>query len=121
MSIAFNITTDTRIVLYVSITDSGTIAIRNLNRTERNDRYLMSEDWYGNDLGAVGSALSRNIARCARLLTETQDAEGYDDDLLLENVREGIAALLLGSSHKDGSKYWRDLNGCIIESLELTD
>lgn len=117
MKIAFNITTDTDISLLVAITEDGGMMIKDNNRTGK-DSMLLSEDWHSSTLGAVGSSYSRAIARCARLVTENACTEGYDDDLLLETIREGIAALLIDSPHKDATKYWRNLNGCIIASID---
>jgi len=117
MKIAFNITTDTDISLYIRISEDGAILVKDYNRTGK-DATLLNEDWYSSTLGGVGSSYARAIARCARLVTENACTEGYDDDLLLETIREGIAALLIDSPHKDGVKYWRNLNGCIIASLD---
>lgn len=121
MKIVFNITTDTDLSLLVAITEDGGIMVKDTNRTGK-DSMLLSEDWYSSTLGGVGSSYARNIAKCVAILRDLDACEHpdtFDTDLLLENIREGIAALLIDSSHKDATKYWRNLRGSIIAALDV--
>lgn len=121
MKTAFHITTDTDLTLYVRISEDGAILVKDYARPAK-DTTLLDEDWNTSTLGAVGSSYARNIAKCVTVLRDIDACEHpdtFDHDLLLENIREGIAALLIDSSHKDATKYWRTLRGCIIASLEF--
>lgn len=117
------LTTDTDISLLVSIRRDGTMLVTDLSNPTVTATITFNES---DSTGCIGSALARSVARSvivARNLTCIEHEDEYDNELLVESVREGIAAILVGENCVPHSlvRVGRELSGCIISEMTMAD
>lgn len=111
--------TDTDISLLVSIRKDGTMLVTDLSNPTVTATITFNES---DSTGCVGSALARSVAIAAVVLRDLDccaHPDKYDPDLLVQSIREGIAAILVGENCVPHSlvRIGRDLSGCIISEM----
>jgi hypothetical protein len=93
-----DLTTDTNIRLLVSITRDGTMTVTDPNAPNAGVTVTFNDT---DSTGCIGAALARSVARAAvvaRDLGCNEHSDQFDNDLLTETVRDGIAAILKGET-----------------------
>jgi hypothetical protein len=118
-----DLTTDTNIRLLVSITKDGTMTVTDPTAPTVGVTITFNEP---NSTGCIGAALSRSIARAvfvARNLVAVEHPDEYDNDLLIELVRDGISAILKGETGipPHFMHIGQLLTGCIIAEMTMKD
>jgi hypothetical protein len=114
-----DLTTDTNIRLLVSITKDGTMTVTDPTAPTVGVTITFNEP---NSTGCIGAALSRSIAR-AVFVERNLVADDYDNDLLIELVRDGISAILNGETGipPHFTHIGQLLTGCIIAEMTMKD
>jgi hypothetical protein len=118
-----DLTTDTNIRLLVSIKRGGTMTVIDPNAPNAGVTVTFDDS---DSTGCIGAALARSVARAvivARDLVAVEHPDEYDNDLLIEMVRDGISAILRGET---GIPFHlvhvgHMLTGCIIEKMTMSD
>jgi hypothetical protein len=118
-----DLTTDTKIRLLVSITRDGTMTVIDPNAPNAGVTVTFNDS---DSTGCIGASLARSVARAvivARDLVAVDHPDEYDNDLLIETVRDGISAILRGET---GIPFHlvhvgHMLTGCIIEKMTMSD
>ncbi len=111
--------TDTGIELAVSIRKGGAISVVDANIPKRQPhRVLIDTDEYREGGDPLGVLTVKNIARFSYIL-DTAGLDGSVQDMIIESIRESVAALLLNETDAASHEYGRALRGCIIASINI--
>jgi hypothetical protein len=118
-TLLIELTTDTGINLAVSIRKGGHIRIVDTNIPKRQaHRVLIDTNEYREGGDPLGVLTVKNIARFSYII-DIAGLDGSVQDMMIESIRESVAALLLNETSAAAHEYGRALHDCIIASINI--